>query len=168
MGGCQNYGPFLGTPNIRCRIIMGIQKGTIILTTTHIWFRNLKDPNIIRRTSSRVKGSGVRGILSRVLLERFMSGFEYITRISIWSAKRPAIRFAHSLICFHRESCIRCTACDRQTAKQNKESTQEYRVFSKLWTPFGHELCYGTCYLGVPKSDANFGNCPCASPPWRL
>ena len=32
MGGCQNSGPFLGTLNIRCRIIIGIQKGTIILT----------------------------------------------------------------------------------------------------------------------------------------
>ena len=36
MGGCQNYGPFLGTLNIRGRIITGIQKGTIILTTTHM------------------------------------------------------------------------------------------------------------------------------------
>ena len=36
MGGCQNYGPFLGTLNIRGRIIVGIHKGTIILTTTHI------------------------------------------------------------------------------------------------------------------------------------
>ena len=35
LGGCQNYGPSLGPLNIRCRIIMGIQKGTIILTTTH-------------------------------------------------------------------------------------------------------------------------------------
>ena len=35
MGGCQNYGPFLG-PKIRCRMIIGTQKGTIILTTTHI------------------------------------------------------------------------------------------------------------------------------------
>ena len=26
MGGCQNYGPFLGTLNIRCRIILGIPK----------------------------------------------------------------------------------------------------------------------------------------------
>ena len=34
MGGCQNYGPFLGTLNIRGRIIIGTQKGTIILTTT--------------------------------------------------------------------------------------------------------------------------------------
>ena len=34
--GCQNYGPFLGTLNIRCRIIIGIQKGTIILTTAHV------------------------------------------------------------------------------------------------------------------------------------
>ena len=29
-------GPLLGTVNIRCRIIIGIQKGPIILTTTHI------------------------------------------------------------------------------------------------------------------------------------
>ena len=36
MGGCQNHGPFWGTLNIRCRIIIGIQKGTIILTITHI------------------------------------------------------------------------------------------------------------------------------------
>ena len=36
MGGCQNYGPFLGTLNIRGRIIIGTQKGTIILTTSHI------------------------------------------------------------------------------------------------------------------------------------
>ena len=36
MGGCQNYRPFLGALNARCRIIIGIQKGTIILTTTHM------------------------------------------------------------------------------------------------------------------------------------
>ncbi len=36
MGGCQNYGPFLGTLNIRCRIMIGIQEGTTILTTAHI------------------------------------------------------------------------------------------------------------------------------------
>ena len=30
VGGCQNYGPFLGTLNIRCRIIIGILKGTSI------------------------------------------------------------------------------------------------------------------------------------------
>ena len=36
MGGCQNYGPFLGTLNMRCCIIIGTQKLTIILTTTHI------------------------------------------------------------------------------------------------------------------------------------
>ena len=34
-GGCQNYDPTLSTLNIRCRIIIGIQQGTIILTTTH-------------------------------------------------------------------------------------------------------------------------------------
>ena len=40
MGGCQNCGPFLGTLNIRGRIIMGIQRGTIILTTIHIYIYN--------------------------------------------------------------------------------------------------------------------------------
>ena len=29
--------PFLGTLHIRCRIIIGIRKGTIILTTTHTY-----------------------------------------------------------------------------------------------------------------------------------
>ena len=42
MGGCQNYGPFLGTLNIRGRIIIGTQKGTIILTTTHILLHALQ------------------------------------------------------------------------------------------------------------------------------
>ena len=36
MGGCQNYGPFWGTLNIRCHTITRIQKGTITLTTSHI------------------------------------------------------------------------------------------------------------------------------------
>ena len=40
MGGCQNYSSFLGTLNIRCRIITGTQRGTIILTTTHIPKKN--------------------------------------------------------------------------------------------------------------------------------
>ena len=35
MGSCQNYGPFLGTLNIRCRIIIRTPKGTIILTTQY-------------------------------------------------------------------------------------------------------------------------------------
>ena len=36
MSGCQNYGPLLGPLNTTCRTILGTQKGTIILTTTHI------------------------------------------------------------------------------------------------------------------------------------
>ena len=36
MGGCQNYGPFLGPYYNTAPNIYGTQKGTIILTTTHI------------------------------------------------------------------------------------------------------------------------------------
>ena len=36
MGGCQNYGPFLGPYYNTAPIIQGTPKGTSILTTTHI------------------------------------------------------------------------------------------------------------------------------------
>ena len=55
VGSCQNYGPFLGTPNIRCRTILGTQKGTIILTTTQV--ENC--PN-----SSKVQITGPQAVLS--------------------------------------------------------------------------------------------------------
>ena len=45
MGGCQNYDPFLGTLNIRCRIIIGTQKGTIILTIPHMNHMEKKKEN---------------------------------------------------------------------------------------------------------------------------
>ena len=37
MGGCQNYGPFLGPYYNTAPIISGAQKGTLILTTTHMF-----------------------------------------------------------------------------------------------------------------------------------
>ena len=36
MGACQNYGPLLGTRNVGFRIIRRTQKGSILLTSTHI------------------------------------------------------------------------------------------------------------------------------------
>ena len=39
MGGCQNDGPFLGTLTIRCRTM----KGTIILTTAHMYAQPLSN-----------------------------------------------------------------------------------------------------------------------------
>ena len=35
-GWLSKYGPLLGTLNNRCRTILGTQKGTMILTTTHM------------------------------------------------------------------------------------------------------------------------------------
>ena len=55
MGGCQNYGPFLGTLNMRCRIIIGTPKGTIILTTTHINGCNPNGGNILCGTLDALK-----------------------------------------------------------------------------------------------------------------
>ena len=60
MGGCQNYGPFLGTLNTRCRITIGIQKGTINLTTTHMGMSLNKGPlKCLIGTGTRVH-AGVR------------------------------------------------------------------------------------------------------------
>ena len=36
MSGCQSYRPLLGPLDTRCPIILRTQKGTLILTTTHI------------------------------------------------------------------------------------------------------------------------------------
>ena len=55
MGSCQNRGPFLGTLNNRCRIILGTQKGTIILTTTHMYFISY-EPGIMRGVGSLRQG----------------------------------------------------------------------------------------------------------------
>ena len=52
MGSCQNDGPFLGTLNIRSRIIIGIQKGTIILTTTHIYVYIIFSGHSLLKTNS--------------------------------------------------------------------------------------------------------------------
>ena len=57
MGGCQNYGPFLGTLNIRRRIIIGTQKGAVILRTTHMVSMG--------RTGVLMWLTGVRSILTK-------------------------------------------------------------------------------------------------------
>ena len=44
MGSCPNYGPFLGTLNIRCRTIIRTQRGTRLLTTTHMGVSENRGP----------------------------------------------------------------------------------------------------------------------------
>ena len=62
VGGCQNSDLFLGTiKNLRCHIILGIQKGTIILTTTHV--------------KAQKKGTSTRKYHTR--LSSYRMSFEY-------------------------------------------------------------------------------------------
>ena len=49
VGGCQNYGTFLGPPNPRCRIILRTKKRTIILTTNHVIAFTVVDVHSERR-----------------------------------------------------------------------------------------------------------------------
>ena len=44
IGVTYHISSFLGTLHIRCRIIIGIQKGTIILTTTQVVYQLLVAP----------------------------------------------------------------------------------------------------------------------------
>ena len=55
--------PFWGTLNIRCRIIIGIPQGTIILTTTQVHLRDLKRLTLAKSPISALKkkGLGFRG-----------------------------------------------------------------------------------------------------------
>ena len=54
MGSCQNYGPFLGTLNIR-RIVLRTQKGTIISTTTHMGLIRLLNMGTFDRMCRRFR-----------------------------------------------------------------------------------------------------------------
>ena len=61
-GGCQNYGPFMGALNIRCRIMLRTQSRTIIWITTHMgsslnWLRALRGLGL----GSRVQSLGIQG-----------------------------------------------------------------------------------------------------------
>ena len=49
LGGCQKCVPFLGTLNFGCRIIIGIQTETIILTTNHLCFEPTGEAAVERR-----------------------------------------------------------------------------------------------------------------------
>ena len=44
VGGCQNYGAFLGPYYNTALIIWGTQQGTLILTTTHVEAHNISRP----------------------------------------------------------------------------------------------------------------------------
>ena len=61
--------PFLGTLNNRCRIIIGSQKGTIILTTTHtltqslVYAAHIEEHFVLKqRVIGTLRGVGGRGV----------------------------------------------------------------------------------------------------------
>ena len=79
MGGCQNYGPLLGTLNIRGRLIIGTQKGTIILTTTHIafearaWVAMIEAPSTIKW--ARCLDIGELGTIAKIKKVKIISKY---------------------------------------------------------------------------------------------
>ena len=85
MGSCQNYGPFLGTLNNRCRIIIGTQKGTIILTTTHIKLYLYDIPNPVLRS---LAGFGFRCFADEGWVE-LTSRFFAVAEGVLCSAEQP-------------------------------------------------------------------------------
>ena len=60
MGSCQDEGPFLGTLNHRCRIILRTQKGTLILTTALLALGMTRLKGGWRRPLREATQSGVR------------------------------------------------------------------------------------------------------------
>ena len=69
----------MGTLNNRCRIIIGTQKGTIILTTTHIMFQGAEN---FERKADFVGQQGLSAEVFRGCLEEFVihlsEGFWFI------------------------------------------------------------------------------------------
>ena len=69
MGCCQNYGPFLDPYFNTAPNIWGTQKGTIILTTTHI--KGLYN-HIIHVTQLLLSGGSTQGIRRNTTLRYIM------------------------------------------------------------------------------------------------
>ena len=67
LGGCQNHGPFFGTLDMRCRIRRGIQKGTMILTTTYLGPAPENCLGILRPNQSELRRKrgevGIKGVV---------------------------------------------------------------------------------------------------------
>ena len=93
MGGCQNYGPFVGALHIRCRTIIGIQKGTILLTTTHMIRGNPHSPC----NPHISQGSLVKAHKTAAYSEASRIGLEETSKVP-----QRAITF---------EAAMACTAC---------------------------------------------------------
>ena len=83
MGGCQKLRSlFGGNLNMRCRIVIGIQKGTIILTTAHMICNEMQHNTILWGMGS-------------VAWHESMSFMRaYIPKSSVVS--RSLVRFSHS------------------------------------------------------------------------
>ena len=65
MGGYQNYGLFLGALNIsRCRTILGIQKGTIVFTSTHM--EKSMEHEVTWNAFQRLHGQAVAGVEAEI------------------------------------------------------------------------------------------------------
>ena len=62
MEGCQNYGPFLGTLNIRCRIIIGIP---FTLTTSHM------SSMLLRNTKNQIEHKMQAGMIQGYVVFSF-------------------------------------------------------------------------------------------------
>ena len=95
MGGCQNYGSFLGTLNIRCRIIIGIQKGTNILTIAHIIpyitaFKELRLGSLYKEHQSstfRASSLAIQAALGfRIFGLRVLEGLGFRGSLGFWGS----------------------------------------------------------------------------------
>ena len=98
MGGCQNYGPFWGALNIRCRIIIGTQKGTLILTATHIY--------IYTCICVCVRASIVSGAFLRSVL--YVHGYVYISLSVYCICAHPWFSHMHLPTELYMYVCVPC------------------------------------------------------------
>ena len=87
-GGCQNYGPFLGTLNVRCRAIIGIPKGTIILTTTQDAKIQTPKPKSLDTSRSR---HGRSGLAPGGKLTQYLN----VERFRVWGFALRVVLFFH-------------------------------------------------------------------------
>ena len=108
MGGCQ-HGPFLGPLNTRCRIILRTQKGTMILSTTHLrsfdhgsfWGLESHGPQPQNRQAAHSREHSLQGIQWNMDVAVSMNwgclcGCPDNESHTIWDLYRGPLIFGHS------------------------------------------------------------------------
>ena len=146
MGGCQNVGPLLGALNTRCRILLGIQNGTIILRTTHVLLEGVYWANLFGGSYASIEASAV---LSGIPWSALRLSWAAPLGRSLARLMERRSRVGHGPEALHKDS--------RSSSYRHPEGTQRAQyclmnLMNEHASNYLYDFCYYICiYTWIPN-----------------